>query len=631
MPFEPPEEFDDYVIVRELGRGQMGHVYLAEDAVLARPVAIKFIGGVEPDLAARQRFLMEARTAARIHHPNVVGIFRVGEVADHPYIVTELVRGKSLSDVPRPMAWTAALDIAIDLARGLAAAHRRGVVHCDLKLTNAMVTDEGAAKLVDFGLARIVADAPSDDTAAPVVGTPDYMAPEVWASQRPTRRSDVYSFGAMLYELISGATPFGHVAANALADAVQRDAAPDLGEAAWKAGLADPDPRIVRLVGRCLERDPELRFPSGEELREALEQLHPSRAHTAAAGDNPYRGLRPFESAHRGLFFGRGIEVGALVERLRTDAVAIVTGDSGVGKSSLVRAGVIPAIVDGALGAGRTWKAFTMVPGRRPLAALAAALGDPDLAARVLADPEELPRELQKRAAADGVVLFVDQLEELVTVGELEEVAALEAGLARLSEGAPGVRLIATVRADFLARIAALPRLGRELARLLYFVSPLQPDRIRDVITGPAAVTGVTFESEDMIAALVDATAQAGSGGLPLLSFALAELWAARDRERALITESSLAAMGGVGGALARHADAVLSGMLAVERAQVRRVMLRLVTSEGTRVRRTVAELATGSDPVPVLDTLVGARLLVVHDADGGATYELAHEVLVHG
>jgi serine/threonine protein kinase len=130
----------------------MGAVYLAEDAVLARPIAIKFIG-VNPDPAARQRFLMEARTAARIQHPNVVSIYRVGELGDRPYIVSELVRGTALSEVARPMEWTAALAIGIDLARGLAAAHRRGVVHCDIKPANAMVTEDGVAKLVDFGLA----------------------------------------------------------------------------------------------------------------------------------------------------------------------------------------------------------------------------------------------------------------------------------------------------------------------------------------------------------------------------------------------------------------------------------------------------------------------------------------------
>src|ERR1041384_384807 len=117
--FTPPSEFDDYLIVQELGRGQMGQVYLAEDAVLARPVAIKFIAGVDPDLAARQRFLMEARAAARIQHPNVVSIYRVGELADRPYIVSELVRGTSLAQVARPMTSSAAIAIAIDLARGL--------------------------------------------------------------------------------------------------------------------------------------------------------------------------------------------------------------------------------------------------------------------------------------------------------------------------------------------------------------------------------------------------------------------------------------------------------------------------------------------------------------------------------
>ena len=153
--FEPPEEFDDFVVLRRLGQGSTGQVYLAEDSVLARPVALKFIG-VDPDPAARQRFLMEARAAARIQHPNVVSIYRVGELGDRPYLVSELVRGTALSDVPRPMAWSKALAIAIDIGRGLAAAHRRGVVHCDIKPSNVMVTEDGVAKLVDFGLARVL-------------------------------------------------------------------------------------------------------------------------------------------------------------------------------------------------------------------------------------------------------------------------------------------------------------------------------------------------------------------------------------------------------------------------------------------------------------------------------------------
>jgi eukaryotic-like serine/threonine-protein kinase len=617
--FEPPEEFDDYVIIRKLGQGATGQVYLAEDSVLARPIAIKFIG-VDPDPAARQRFLMEARAAARIQHPNVVSIYRVGELGDQPYIVSELVRGTPLSDVQRPMAWTKALALAIDLGRGLAAAHRRGVVHCDIKPSNIMLTEEGVAKLVDFGLAQVLREG-AEDAWQPMSGTPDYMAPEVWSGRSPTRRSDVYSLGAVLYEMISGAPPFASVSVADLGEAtVTRD-----------APLLETEPRVAALVARCLARDPEQRFPSGEELREALERLNAARSGSTRSGENPYRGLRPFESSHRGVFFGRGLEVGVLVERLRTDAVVVVAGDSGVGKSSLCRAGVVPAVLDGALGGGRSWRTVTVVPGRRPLASLAAALDDADLAARVLAEPELLARELHRRAGNDGLVLFIDQMEELVTVGEPGEVAAFDAALARISEGVTGVRLIASVRADFLSRLVALPRFGQELSRVLYFVRPLPPERIRDVITGPAAATNVGFESEAMIDELVDATAQAGSGGLPLLSFALAELWEARDRERGLITQATLDKMGGVAGALARHGDAVIAGMPPADRVHARRVLLRLVTSVGTRVARTEAELSVSEGTQGAVTALVKGRLLVVHDGEAGATFELAHEVLLRG
>ncbi|MDQ3341143.1 MAG: protein kinase, partial [Myxococcota bacterium] len=622
--FVPPAEFDDYVVLQELGRGQMGRVYLAEDALLARQVAIKFIAGLEPDLEARQRFLMEARAAARIQHPNVLGVYRVGELGDRLYIVSELVRGKSLADMQKPMPWREVLDIAIDLARGLAAAHRKGVVHCDIKAANAMVTEDKVAKLVDFGLARVVLEGDDGDGDV-MVGTPDYMAPEVWAGRSPNRRSDVYSFGAVLFELVAGNSPFHDVPPQELARVVAERPAPDLATL-----VPDVDARFAKLVARCLERDPEQRLPSGEELREALEQLHPSRAVVVKSDENPYRGLRPFEATHRGLFFGRGLEIGEMVERLRSDAIVIVTGDSGVGKSSLIRAGVMPAILDGAIGNTRKWEALTMIPGRRPLTALAAAVGDPTLVARVLEDPEELPRELQRRAGKDGgIVLFVDQMEELVTVADPAEAAALDAGLARISEGVPGVRLITTVRADFLSKIAALPRIGRELSRLLYFVSPLPPERLRDVVTGPATATGVEFESPALIQSLVEATEQAGSGGLPLLSFALAELW--ERREATTITQAALDTMGGVAGALARHGDSVIAGMNATERANIRRVLLRLVTSVGTRARRTSAELDVSAGTKVALDALVKGRLLVVHQSAEGTTYEVAHEVLVHG
>jgi formylglycine-generating enzyme required for sulfatase activity len=615
-----PREFDDYVIGRELGRGMAGRVYLAEDAMLARPVAIKFIANL--DAGARQRFLLEARAVAQIHHPNVVGIYRVGTLENRPYFVTELVRGVSLAKLDKPVTWQVALDIAIGVSRGLAAAHRRNVVHCDLKPSNVMIDPDGVAKIIDFGLARIAA-AGSSPGHAPV-GTPDYMAPEVWRGEAPSRRADVYSLGAMVFELVAGAPPFADADPMALRHRVITDEAPALRD---RVPLADPG--MAAVVARCLRRDPAARFADGDELREALERLHASRRHTIHIGENPYRGLLPFEASHRGVFFGRRSEVDAVVGRLRGEPIVLVTGDSGVGKSSLCRAGVVPAVIDGEL--GDAWQVVSIVPGQHPLTALATALDDFALVPRLLESPALLTRELRRHAGDRGLLVFIDQLEELITLGDPGEVAALDAGLAALVDGVPGLRLLATVRADFLARISNLPGLGRDLSRLLYFLRPLPPERLRDVILGPAVAVGVRFESDAIVDDLIAATSQAGSGGLPLLSFALADLWEARDREHDLIPRSAVTAMGGVAGALSRHADVVIGGMIADERNHARSLLLRLVTAMGTRARRTAQELVLGDSARGALDALVKGRLVVVHDGEPEPVYELAHECLLTG
>src|SRR5262249_27266587 len=218
----------------------------------------------------------------------------------------------------------------------------------------------------------------------------------------------------------------------------------------------------------------------GDELREALERLQSSRRYTVQAGEIPYRGLLPFEASHRGVFFGRRSEIDAVLGRLRSEPIILVTGDSGVGKSSLCRAGIVPEVVDGELGGA--WKALSIVPGPRPLTALASALGDPALVALLRETPGRLARELRRHAGDRGLIVFVDQLEELITLSDPGEAAAIDAGLASLADSIPGLRLLATARADFLARISTLPGLGRDLSRILYFLRPLPPERLRDVI-----------------------------------------------------------------------------------------------------------------------------------------------------
>ncbi|HEU4412909.1 MAG TPA: SUMF1/EgtB/PvdO family nonheme iron enzyme, partial [Polyangiaceae bacterium] len=377
------------------------------------------------------------------------------------------------------------------------------------------------------------------------------------------------------------------------------------------------------------------RFASGDELREALEQLGRRTAGAPPPAGNPYRGLRPFDADHRALFFGRNAEAGVVLDRLRSEPFVVVTGDSGVGKSSLCRAGVLPAVREGALGGGRAWSVLAFAPGKRPLAALATAVatllrGDAaKLAQAARSDPAALADELGRHLGeAGGLLLFLDQVEELLTVSDPQERDAAQAALAELASGRPGLRLLATLRADFLTRFAALPALGEDLSRALYLLPPLSPERVREAVVGPAGATGLRFESEAMVDALAAAAAQ--PGGLPLLQFALAELWEARDEAAGLIRRSALESMGGVGGALAKHADALLATLGPALGAEARRLLVRLVALGDTRVRRTGAEL--GADRAPAraaLDALVRGRLVVAHEDEAGGAFELAHEVLI--
>ena len=215
----PPSELDEYKLVRPLGRGGMGSVWLAEDRLLDRQVAIKFVAEADLDPAMRERFEIEARAAARLTHANVVTVHRFGEIAGRPYLVSEYIRGDSLDALPKPIPWETALRHGLALSRGLAAAHRAGIVHRDIKPANAILTTEGEAKLVDFGLAKVAGrDLPGTSasggdpssalsTPGAIAGTPRYLAPEVRGGAAATRASDVYQLGAVLYELVIGRAP----------------------------------------------------------------------------------------------------------------------------------------------------------------------------------------------------------------------------------------------------------------------------------------------------------------------------------------------------------------------------------------------------------------------------------------
>jgi serine/threonine protein kinase/formylglycine-generating enzyme required for sulfatase activity len=639
-----PPSLEEYRRVRLLGAGGMGQVYLYQDTELDRLVAVKFLRRLEPGFG--QRFRTEALAAAKIQHPNVVTIHRVSEIDGRPYLVYEYIRGTTLEELPRPVPWRRAHAIGLDLARGLAAAHRRGVLHRDIKPGNVILDSEtGEAKLIDFGLAKIVlpnsaapgghdtgqdensrallAPSGSDDTSGDFWGTLQYTAPEVLAGEAATQRSDVYALGVALHELCTGVLP----------ESVQ-----PAGQGTPRMrDLSDVDAGFATVIWRCLDVDPGRRYADGDELRRALESLATSERGADIPAGNPYRGLLQFEAGHRALFFGRETDTRDVIDRLHSQHFVLLSGESGVGKSSLARAGVLPAIEEGALAQGRSWSTATFEPGRLPLTALLQIL-----AVRLGADEEALLADVQsgdlaaiaarmrwRHGDTSGTVLFIDQLEELVTWSDPDEAAAAGELIAALAERVRGLRVLATARADQLARLATLPGLGPLLERNLVLVRPLGEDAIRETILGPARLTGVRFESDELVDELAESAAHA-EGGLPLLQFALAELWKGRDAEQNMITRAAFDRLDGVAGALTQHADRVLAGWDRVRLDAARRILLRLVTSHRTRARCTGAELLSGEPGRrDVLDRLVAGRLVVVSPSDGQAVYTLAHEALL--
>ena len=621
----PPTEFDEFHIERVLGRGAMGVVYLAHDRSLDRQVAVKFIAATQPDAGARAHFHLEARAIARLQHPNVVTVFRVGEVEQHPYLVSEYLDGQSLAELPLPLPWRRVLSLGVNLARGLTAAHRQGVLHRDIKPSNVFLTTQGEVKLLDFGLAEF-ADAASPAGSGSeriAMGTPRYMAPELFAEASATPRSDIYALGMVLYELCTGALP-------------RRRRQPSPQAVPLTGRVLGIDPEFASLLERCVHPEPSERFASAEALFTALERLEqPYELSTLAAG-NPYRGLEAFEAEHSALFFGRDADIRAVLERLRRQSLVLVAGDSGVGKSSLCRAGLLPRIAQGALDEHRDFSVLTLWPGLRPMAALTAALApllgqtEAELGALLAEAPERGGSALRKAyAEGRGLLLFIDQLEELVTLSEPDQAARFARLLGELSLPSPGVRVLLAVRGDFLTRLGALPGLGNELERALYLLRPLTPESTREAIVGPARGQGAVFESEALLQTLMAATSQ-GLGSLPLLQFTLAELWERRDKAKGLITRAALEEMGGVAGALSRHADGVLARLSPPERLAAGRMLVRLVTAEGTRAELSEEELSAASKEArTALHALVEGRLLHARTAGDRARLEIAHEALI--
>jgi WD40 repeat protein/serine/threonine protein kinase len=714
-----------YEIIRPLGRGGMGVVYLGRDTRLGRLVAVKLL--LQHSGAHLQRFLIEARATASLSHENIVVIHDVGEERGMPYMVLEYLKGKTLRQFiqerqarqasaleearargqgsgdeswpsseneswsdsgpgtssardrgPSGMSATQAIEIMIPVVRALQCAHEHGIVHRDLKPANIFLTDTGAVKVLDFGIAKLLAAPDVDEPAAPgaaspapagsltqtgsMMGTAHYMSPEQWGSGAVDQRSDLWAVGILLAELVLGHHPLASLSMSSAAlvgHIVQLDVPmPSLRQLRPETG------KLGSIIDRCLIKRKEDRLGSARELLTELEALIPAaRRSTADEDENPYPGLSAFQESDAGRFFGRSRAVTEVVARLADQPMLAVVGPSGAGKSSFVRAGVIPALQR----SGDAWEAFTFRPGHHPLtavaelliahswqtssrcadtmaegaasagdAALGAGLSRADLIARLRAEPGLLGVQLRARARRrlEKILLFVDQFEELYTLAPEDERAVFLACLSGAADdiGSP-VRVVVTIRSDFLDRVsedaAAVARLGRGITLL----PAMTRDGLREALVKPLVAVDYRFEPEALVEEMLG-TLEHTKGALPLLQFTASKLWDARDREKRVLTRATYQAMGGIVGTLAGHADAVLRAMSSSQKKLARALLLRLVTPERTRALATRGELralsAAPAEMDQVVDRLIDARLLTVESSgDADATVEIVHESLI--
>ncbi len=601
-----------YDLGERIGSGGFGAVYRAIQPGVEREVAIKIIlpqYANHPDFI--RRFEAEAQLVARLEHPHIVPLYDYWREPNAAYLIMRLLRGGSLNDLLKngPLALPLIFQFLEQIGAALHAAHRFGVIHRDLKPANILLDEDQNAYLADFGVAKNLGspDLQNFTKADAIVGSPAYISPEQIRSEPIRPQADIYCLGVVLYEMLTGQLPFKGPTP---IDQIMRH----LNDPLPSLDLIDPQlPSALNpILQRATAKNPSARYP---DVLSLLADLRPvlsaqpailsdqglaldAEQWELAPEDNPYKGLRPFNEADAEDFFGRETLIQELLGKLSEEGdlsrFLAVVGPSGSGKSSVVKAGLIPAIRRGALPGSENWFVVDFLPGAHPLEELEAALlriavnPPASLLSQLREDERGLVRALKRILPADEsveLVLVIDQFEEVFTL--LTDPAArthfLDSLVAVILEPRSRVRVILTLRADFTDRPLQYVDFGELLRQRTEFVLPLTPDEIELAITAPAQNSGLLFEP-GLIARIVrDLGDQPGT--LPLLQYALTEMFERRAGRK--LTLAAYHEIGGVLGALGRRAEEIYTGLDEPAQAAARQLFLRLVTlSEGVEDTR---------------------------------------------
>lgn len=647
-----------YEIRDEIARGGFAVVVLAWDEELQSTVALKIL---HQDLAENEelqkRFLQEARLLRRVRAPNVITVHDVGRLNDgRPYFVldfadrgtleTRLLR-RSNAEVPDTQSIIALVDA---LADGLSALHEAGLVHRDIKPANILfqLSRRGSAnyeygidsktpqhKLIipeerilvgDLGIAKDTETRGSLPTL--IGGTPHYRAPEqIDLDGVITPSADVYAATAILWNLLTGQQPPEPNLVSQRLDSLPT---------AW---------REVIEAGMAL--NPNDRYPDMEKWRSAAQtaltqkssdiQVVPSVASYNSQIDCPYKGLAAYQPQDAHFFFGREALIDELIRRIQLHRALVVGGPSGSGKSSLVRAGLIPALKAGALMGSETWRITLFTPGRDPLTELhyrltsSLPLDESTMKLEDLVSNPSLARHLGSVDDSDTpLLLCIDQFEEIFTLATEVQRKQFIAALSAMTDPADSnVRIVIAVRADFYGSCAQIPWLAERITHNQVLVGPMTKPELCRAIREPARRAGLQLES-GLVELIID---EAGNetGSLPLIAHALVETWIRRTNLS--LTIEGFRDSGGVAGAISQTADVAFEHTFdPADKAATKRLFLRLVnageTTLDTRRLLPMSDIEHDSNPLVmhrVVERLTEARLLTVDDTN----IQIAHEALL--
>lgn len=690
MGFDIGQSLRGYLIRDFIQEGGFGAIYKAHQDSVFRDVAIKVIENdqIVKNIDFIRRFEIEAQIIARLEHPHIVPIYDYWREPDRAFIVMRWLDGGSIRNRFNPnhfLSTNTVSKLISDIGSALHFVHQRDIVHRDIKPDNILVDSSDNYYLTDFGIAIDTQDTNVIDADFLRIGTPDYMSPEQILYDTVTYKSDIYAFAILIYELLTYETPF--TGENMDAILIQHVNVPFPSIRRLRPDLPYETDAIL---SKATEKSPNDRYDSVLEFIQHIvpllsqTTLTPTTAlsnntspttpvDTLALSDastntlifsesptetrifddrssfrrNPYKGLKAFDETDASDFFGRDAIIQQMLSSLQRQlaqnqsSFMAVVGASGSGKSSVVRAGLIPYLRSGGLHQSNNWLYITMTPGESPITTLAEKLnsisiqGQDDFVDILRTNAFDVVRMIGDRVGHEHIFLLIDQFEEVFTQVEDEaERKKFIDLMVKLSQSDLKISITITLRADFYDKPLAYRELGELIQPTTITVLPMSADELEQVILEPANSVNCIVQPSLVSQLIADTLNQPNA--LPLLQFTITELF--ENRARDVLTLHSYESMGRLQGSVAQRAETVFLSLSAHHQHIAQRLFLQLVILSDTNktVRRRVLwkdALQVGErDEVETLINLFGKNRLLTLDRDPISrqpTIEVAHEALI--